>query len=76
MNTFHTYDNQTITNAFNALGRHAIDKITRYEGTITGIHFSITGFIQVEITPLTNANDYVITGPYWFELQRVEVTDG
>jgi hypothetical protein len=42
MNTFHPYDYQTITNVFAMLDCHAIDKITKYEGTITGIHFSIS----------------------------------
>lgn len=56
------------------LGQKAKDKITGFEGVITGIHKWITGCDQLTLTPL--ARDNKVEAALTFDEGRIEVVKG
>lgn len=56
-----------------ALGDKARDRVTGFEGTITGHARYLTGCDQVSITPTVDS-DGRIRSSEWFDIDRVEPT--
>jgi len=56
------------------LGIKAKDKITGFEGVVTGVCKYISGCNQALLTPPVKDGAYV--EPHWFDVQRVEALEG
>lgn len=56
------------------LGVTARDKITGFEGVVTGMAYYLTGCHQVLLQPAMSEGKWVES--HWFDLQRLEVTNG
>jgi len=61
-----------IKESINLLGRRAIDRVTKFKGTVTSVCFDLFGCVQIALTPPANTKGELPDGR-WFDVNRLTV---